>query len=66
MNREIKFRAWDNNKMVYLKNAGYNMKTLYFTVHPWNDTGVCMEGYDVPESIMQYTGLKDKKRKGNL
>lgn len=63
MKREIKFRAWDNGRMIYLENSGYCMKTLYFTAQEWNDTGTCANGNRVPETVMQFTGLRDKNGK---
>lgn len=60
--RKFEFRVFSNGKMIYFKNSGYEMSTLFFTVHPWNDTGSCGEGYRLNDvCIMQYVGMKDCK-----
>lgn len=46
--REIKFRAWDQNKMWYSDEQG------------WSAWGDCFMSLD---TIMQYTGLKDRNGK---
>jgi uncharacterized phage protein (TIGR01671 family) len=57
MNREIKFRAWNNIEMK-------NVDQITFTKKTW----LCEDGYGVSMpyqpsvTLMQYTGLKDKKR----
>ena len=65
--REIKFRVYNKltNRLIYLNNSGYELETLYFTNHSYNDTGYCSQGLNFSEDdiIMQYTGLKDKNEK---
>lgn len=48
MNREIKFRAWDKEKMNYFDLV---------------DTWYNATNFDRKSEIMQYTGLKDKNGK---
>jgi basic membrane lipoprotein Med (substrate-binding protein (PBP1-ABC) superfamily) len=48
MNREIKFRAWNDRVMIFF--SLYN--PLDFPTSPWKDW-----------RVMQYTGLKDKNGK---
>ena len=52
MNREIKFRAWDNGEM----------KQPYLSI---DSEGIQMHGTSTSKNLilMQYTGLKDKKAK---
>ncbi len=52
--REIKFRAWDGNEMVYDWFA-IDRSTL--------DTMVPFQRHNVAKEVMQYTGLKDKNGK---
>lgn len=52
MNREIKFRAWDNNRKCFI-NPNYTLKDLT-TRHFVFDNNLIW---------MQFTGLKDKKGK---
>ena len=53
--REIKFRAWYNNKMEY--NICLNMYGNY-----WHYDGIGFIGYsEVP--VMQFTGFRDKNNK---
>lgn len=59
MNREIKFRAWHQNEMIYCDKAVYFVE---FDGTLWKNNG---KEYDNLISIdkavlMQYTGLKDK------
>ena len=48
--RNIKFRAWTGQKMV-------KVKTLEYSVSEGN---MIANGWILPKTIMQYTGLKDK------
>ena len=48
--REIKFRAWNGEKMLHKVSTG--------TVCIWGDNGELSESKDCV--FMQYTGLKDK------
>ena len=50
MNREIKFRAWDDNKMIYPTNALSNRNRFFRLIRE-------------DAILMQYTGLKDKNGK---
>lgn len=50
MNREIKFRAWNENEMIYPSLDGHGKLT----------SGWLLNNYSI---IMQYTGLKDKNGK---
>lgn len=53
--REIKFRAWDSKKMVYLAPLEVENQNM----------GLILSGNidGKPEAVMQYTGLKDKNGK---
>lgn len=51
MSREIKFRAWYENKK--------EMLTPYFFVN--DENFITQYGSSKPSNVMQYTGLKDKK-----
>jgi uncharacterized phage protein (TIGR01671 family) len=55
MNREIKFRAWDDGAMIYSHNNDFNHSNLQ---NEWFFKTI-REG----AIIMQFTGLKDKNGK---
>ena len=59
--REIKFRAWDKNKMMYYPSWSTlsQKQVLVFEEppHEWVDDS----DYNEEIILMQYTGLKDKK-----
>ncbi len=59
MNREIKFRAWDTKEM-RLSPSSFSLGDLgsWFEAH----SGKYGFNKDGDSIIMQYTGLKDKKR----
>ena len=48
--REIKFRAWDGEKMVHVERLDYSV----------SDGSMFANGWLAPHTIMQFTGLKDK------
>lgn len=52
MNREIKFRSWDDSKMIYSHNNSINNSNFQNT---W-----FFEKIREDAIVMQYTGLKDK------
>lgn len=54
--RELKFRAWDGNKMLYSEYGQFYLVPLGVQVS--SSTG--HEFYDKDYPVMQYTGLKDK------
>ena len=58
MNREIKFRAWNDNKMEYLSLGDKNPLISRLHVALFSDF---IRGK--PEILMQFTGLKDKNGK---
>lgn len=66
--RKIKFRLWDKEKKIMLNVRSIDFEDCYFdTGGMYIDT---IEGLDYWNSelysLMQYTGLHDKKRKRNL
>ncbi len=60
MNRDIKFRAWDGNKM-------FNVDVLAISPCTWNCPDYGKKGislaYQSHINVMQYTGFKDKNGK---
>lgn len=56
--REIKFRAWDGEKMIYQSPDGYFDKVN----HPKHIAPQCMQLFGTMEvcEVMQFTGLKDR------
>lgn len=60
MKRELKFRAWNGNKMLD-DIVPVNKNTVITNIQGFPDSMMAVG--DVVESIMQYTGLKDKNGK---
>jgi len=58
--REIKFRAWDENGMVY--DVGLDPNTIPYTI-PKGVRGFANFVYHPEAVLMQHTGLKDKNGK---
>ena len=59
MSREIKFRAWDGEKMVPQQALYWNGDSFYTGL--WNNEETHIEGEDqAGVELMQYTGLKDR------
>lgn len=58
MNRVIKFRAWDGEKIIYQSPDGWFDKVK----HPKHQSPQCMQFHSIAQvcEIMQYTGLTDK------
>ena len=52
--REIKFRAWDGEKM----SSSFTLKQALYRTDTWDDFGENWDG-----TFMQYTGIKDKNDK---
>jgi uncharacterized phage protein (TIGR01671 family) len=79
MNREIKFRAWDGQKMWYPETKTADGNNTYFAFYhgerviPWGlydntlgnriITGDQKAIFNSPGILMQFTGLKDLKRR---
>lgn len=59
MNREIKFRAWDDGKMVYFKDISH----LYLEDYEVLRLAKFFCNIRNDSMIMQFTGLKDKNGK---
>ncbi|KKN71713.1 hypothetical protein LCGC14_0417790 [marine sediment metagenome] len=60
MNREIKVRAWDGERMLY---RGLHDRNWYATLYNDDSGSNCVGGVhprDIKLKTMQYTGLKDK------
>lgn len=67
MEREIKFRVWDIYKKVFIPINVFAITTSnysYFAVmiEDWEDYKVGEYMYPNTQTIMQFTGLQDKKR----
>ncbi len=59
MSREIKFRAWDGEKMVPQQALYWDGDSFYTGL--WNNEETHIEGEDqVRVELMQYAGLKDR------
>ena len=56
MNREIKFRAWDETNKLMEYNVNVNQGTAVKRGYQWYSNGNTVHG----SKLMQYTGLKDK------
>lgn len=64
MNREIKFRAWDNVNNQMLDVQELNFEDCFYGGYTTVRTTMYSDYFDIREMpIMQYTGLKDKNRK---
>lgn len=60
MNRELKFRAWDGQKMRYLDQMFIGVGQIGFSDTHWVD----LDAHDKEDTvIMQYTGYSDAKGK---
>lgn len=58
MNREIKFKAWNGDRMLYFENGDFFLKPNGKIEVP-SSTG--HEFYERDYPVMQFTGLKDKE-----
>ena len=64
MNREIKFRAWDNVNNQMLDVQELNFEDCFYGGYTTVRTTMYSDYFDIREMpIMQYTGLHDKKGK---
>ena len=64
MNREIKFRAWDNVNNQMLDVQELNFEDCFYGGYTTVRTTMYSDYFDIREiPIMQYTGLKDKNGK---
>ena len=63
MKREIKFRAWDGNRMAYQGEDGWFSTNLDTTKYKNQCLQLPSAIKDEKITVMQYTGLKDKNGK---
>ena len=65
MSREIKFRAWDINKKVFIPTERFSVTTSNFSyfaimIEDWEDYKLGEFMYLVSQTLSQFTGLTDK------
>jgi uncharacterized phage protein (TIGR01671 family) len=65
MNREIKFRAWDIYKKVFIPTNVFAVTSSNFSyfavmIEDWEDYRAGEYMYPVSQTLSQFTGLKDK------
>lgn len=65
MSREIKFRAWDINKKVFIPTERFSVTTSNFSyfaimIEDWEDYKLGEFMYPVSQTLSQFTGLTDK------
>jgi uncharacterized phage protein (TIGR01671 family) len=65
MNREIKFKAWDKNKKVFIPNDCFAVVTTSFKafgimIKDWEDYREGEYFYEHAQELLQFTGLTDK------